>query len=270
MLMEYYGQILKSGPQSIREQLVGTSFGTTFVREFGAPAAPAILFLHGSSSNSAMWLAEIAVFSQTHHVYAVDVIGECGKSAESRPPFTHHQYAGWLDEVFRSLDIGRAILVGCSLGGWIALDFAIRYPEKTVKLVLLATAGITPIKAGTILWILVTSLFGKWGFNNLNKMVYGNLHIDKDALQFARLVRDHYRPRTDVLPLFADEDLRKIDLPVLFIGGEKDCFYHTAHTSAKLKATVRDCTTLQLPGIGHVLVNQASVILRFVQKAPWV
>jgi pimeloyl-ACP methyl ester carboxylesterase len=265
-VINFYETLLNDWCKPLVEHVVSTSYGNTFVLESGNKTAPVIVLLHGSGSNSAMWIGDAMVYSKNHHVFTIDIIGECGKSSESRPDFKSHHYSNWLNELFESLNIHEAILIGCSLGGWIAIDFTVRYPDKIRKLVLMATAGITQVRIRTILWILVTSLFGKWGFNKLNKMVYGNQKIDNTALEFTLLVKEHFTPRTDVLPVFTDENLKIIQAQVLFIGGETDCFYNSAKTAKRLSRFVKNFKYEILADTGHVLVNQTHRILKFISE----
>lgn len=263
-VLDFYENILARWPKPSFQFTVETTFGETFIIESGKKDAPAILLLHGSGSNSAMWAADARVLSETLHVFAIDIIGECGKSAESRPPFKDGNYSDWISEIIAKLELNQASILACSLGGWIAIDFTIHHPEKADKLILLATAGITQVKLKTIFWIILTSMTGKRGFYTLNKMVYGNLEIDKSALEFASLVKKNYKSRTDVLPVFTNESLRHISVPVLFIGGENDCFYDSQKTAARLEENLDNIECCLLKDSGHVVTNQAKNILQFL------
>ena len=76
-----------------------TRHGETFVVVCGPPSAPPMLLLHGSGANAAMWLAEIESWAARFRIYAVDVIGEPGFSAPSRPSLASDAYALWMDDV---------------------------------------------------------------------------------------------------------------------------------------------------------------------------
>lgn len=265
-VLNYYESLLSKWHQPYRQITLDTTFGDTFIIESGLKKSPAVIFLHGSGSNSAMWLADAMILSATHHVYAIDIIGECGKSSENRPVFENGNYSKWITGIIEKLALDRVSVIACSLGGWIAMDFSINHPERLEKLVLMATAGITQIKLKTIFWIILTSVMGTWGFNKINKMVYGNLNIDKHALEFASLVRKHYKPRTDVLPVLTKRSLQQIKAPTLFIGGEHDCFYNSRKTASRLKANLDNVSCLVLKNTGHVLTNQTSTILQFLNS----
>ena len=265
-VLSYYETLLEQWHQPFRQINLETKFGATFIIESGKKESPAVLFLHGSGSNSAMWLADAMILSETYHVFAIDIIGECGKSSENRPEFKNGNYSGWISEIIEKLALNRISIIACSLGGWIALDFSIKHPERIEKLVLMATAGITQVKLKTIFWIIITSMMGTWGFNKLNRMVYGKLTIDNKALEFASLVKENYKPRTDVLPVLTNESLRQIKAPTLFIGGENDCFYDSRKTASRLKENMDNVICLVLKDTGHVLTNQTNNILQFLNS----
>ncbi|WP_163323733.1 alpha/beta fold hydrolase [Draconibacterium mangrovi] len=266
LIQNNYSQLLSDWVQPFKQQFIKTQLGDTFVLESGKVDAPAIILLHGSGSNSAMWMVDAKILSEFYHVFAVDIVGECGKSAETRLPFKNNSYSDWLLEVINHLNISSTAIISNSLGGWIALDFAIKFPERMNKLVLIATAGITNIRLKTVFWIIITSLSGQKGFDKLNQIVYGELEIDQQSLAFANLVRQHYVPRTDALPRFSNEQLQQIKCPVLFIGGENDCFYVSEKTAKRLEQNIENAKTLVLKNSGHVVVNQINTIIPFLKN----
>jgi pimeloyl-ACP methyl ester carboxylesterase len=75
-----------------------------------------VLF-HGSGTNSGAWIRDVAEWARRYRVYAVDMIGEPGFSAASRPSLRSDDYIAWLDDVWRQLGLTRASVVGVSLGG---------------------------------------------------------------------------------------------------------------------------------------------------------
>lgn len=84
--------------------------------------------------NAAIWINDAALFSRNFRVLAVDLIGAAGFSAPSRPPIGSDAYALWLDDVLDGLNIRSAMFAGISLGGWMALDYAIRRAERVDRL----------------------------------------------------------------------------------------------------------------------------------------
>lgn len=262
--MDLYSGILEGWHTPSKQHFIDSRYGKTFVIESGPENGNPVVLLHGTGSNSAMWLADAMTLSDQYRVFAIDIIGECGHSDESRPPFTGGNYYYWLRDILYYLKIEKTSIVGCSLGGWIALDFAIHEPQMTEKLVLIATAGITPLKAKTIFLIMLSSLLGRQGFNMINRLVYGDIDIDPKALKFASLVKDHFIPRNDILKIFDDKELERIESPTLFIGGENDCFYDSQATANRINEIIRNSSNIVLAGTGHILTGQTEFVNNFL------
>lgn len=266
LVISFYENLLEQWQQPSKHLVLKTNHGETFIIESGINNIESVFLLHGSGSNSAMWIADVKELSKYYHVFAIDIIGECGKSSENRPSFKSDSYSEWLSDLIDKLGLKKVSLIGCSLGGWIVMDFAIKYPQKIKKLVLIATAGVVQVKIKTIFWIIITSFLGSWGFNQLNKLVYGNIKIDVKALEFASLIKDNYKPRTDVLPVFEDNTLQKLEIPTLFIGGENDCFYSSGKAASRLNAKLKNVQCVVIEKTGHVLINQVDKIVQFLNS----
>ncbi|MEO5940254.1 MAG: alpha/beta fold hydrolase [Candidatus Limnocylindrales bacterium] len=95
---------------------------------------PTIVFLHGTVLTGAAWGAQIAGLQDAFHCLAPDLPGHGTASAER---FTlDHAAAGVAALIERQARDGRAILVGLSLGGYVAMEVAARWPERVRGLVL--------------------------------------------------------------------------------------------------------------------------------------
>ena len=115
----YYNRVLDQFPFGRR--YVETTFGQTFMLTAGDESNLPIILLHGSCSNSAFWFPEIMALSNNFRVYAVDIVGEAGNSEEYRPDLSSEAFALWMKDVLDALGLERAVLIGNSLGGWMAL-----------------------------------------------------------------------------------------------------------------------------------------------------
>jgi len=103
-----------------------------------------IILLHGLGASAEIWAANIPALSPRYHVVVPDQLG-FGNS--DKPPIEYkiQTWVEFLDLFMRALGIPKAIVVGNSLGGWIAVDFARQHPEKVARLVLADAAGWRPI-----------------------------------------------------------------------------------------------------------------------------
>jgi 3-oxoadipate enol-lactonase len=112
-----------------------------FVREAGPAGAPAILLIHGWGFDSAAaWHRVIPLLAARLRIVAVDLRSH-GKTDRVRGRFDVEDLADDLAAVLDSLDVGRLVVVGYSLGGMVAQALARRHPARVERLVLAATAA---------------------------------------------------------------------------------------------------------------------------------
>jgi pimeloyl-ACP methyl ester carboxylesterase len=103
---------------------------------------PPILFVHGLSGSWQNWLEQLPVFASDHRVVAIDLPG-FGYSPMPTHKITISGYARALDGVMDVLGIDAAAVVGNSMGGFVATELAIAFPQRVERLVLAAPAGIS-------------------------------------------------------------------------------------------------------------------------------
>lgn len=103
-------------------------------------SGPTVILLHGLGGDSSNWLSTIGPLSEKYRVIVPDQIG-FGRSDKPLISYRVGTYVDFLAGLYKELKIERASLVGNSLGGWIAAAFALAYPEKVERLVLVDAAG---------------------------------------------------------------------------------------------------------------------------------
>lgn len=268
-VLDLYEAALTQWPTPIDRLSVSTRQGDTFVLAGGPAEAPALLLLHGSAINSASWVGDMPEWSRHFRVFAVDIIGEPGLSAPSRPPLASDAYAEWLDDVLVGLGLTSARFVGLSLGGWMALDYAIRRPDKVTKLVLLSPGGIGRNR-NILLWALPLLLLGGWGRRKMQERIGGRAMTDPAfaASPIGRLsaaIFQHFKPRTELLPVPTDDALRRLPMPVMAVLGGKDVFIHADESRDALERNVTRLTMRYLPDAVHFIPGQTQAVLEFLQ-----
>ncbi|MBA3537270.1 MAG: alpha/beta fold hydrolase [Tatlockia sp.] len=117
-----YEKILAQWPVPYENRIVETTFGETYMIVSGASEAKPLVLLHGGGGNSTMFIDNIATLSKHFRIYAIDIIGEAGKSAGTRPTKIK-EYSLWLKEVLDAIGISKTALCGGSLGGTLARVF---------------------------------------------------------------------------------------------------------------------------------------------------
>ena len=128
-----YDAAMKLWPVPYEEVNMASQFGTTHVVVSGPKTAPPLVLLHGYMATLTMWSPNIAAFSQHHRVYAVDVMGQPGKSRPGKPISSTADFVSWLTETLDGLHLDRVALVGMSVGGWLALNYAVAAPQRVRK-----------------------------------------------------------------------------------------------------------------------------------------
>lgn len=97
-----------------------------------------LVFVHGFPLSRDTWSKQVEAFRSTHRVIAPDLRG-LGQSEAQPGTNTMERFADDVHALLRQLETGPVVLVGHSMGGYVALAFARRYPEMLRGLVLVAT-----------------------------------------------------------------------------------------------------------------------------------
>ncbi|MGY1828516.1 MULTISPECIES: alpha/beta fold hydrolase [unclassified Blastococcus] len=134
-----------------------------------AGEGPPLLLLHGMGNNCQTWAGVIDRLARSHTVIAPDLLGH-GDSDKPRGDYSIAAYANGMRDLLSVLDVERATVVGHSLGGGIALQFAYQFPERCQRLALVGSGGLGPelsagLRAATLpgAELVVTALAGVSG-----------------------------------------------------------------------------------------------------------
>lgn len=104
---------------------------------------PAILLIHGIGDSSDTWRDVISVLARHYTVIAPDLLGH-GRSDKPRADYSVAAYANAMRDLISVLGVDRVTVVGHSLGGGVAMQFAYQYPERCERLVLVSSGGVCP------------------------------------------------------------------------------------------------------------------------------
>jgi pimeloyl-ACP methyl ester carboxylesterase len=104
-------------------------------------SGPAVLLIHGIGDSSDTWKGLVRELARDYTVIAPDLLGH-GRSEKPRADYSVAAYANAMRDLLSVLDIDRATVIGHSLGGGVAMQFAYQYPERCERLVLVSTGGV--------------------------------------------------------------------------------------------------------------------------------
>src|SRR3954471_2261364 len=127
-------------PPLVRESRVVHGYRRAFVR---AGDGPPLLLLHGIGNSAQTWAGVIEKLAAEHTVLAPDLLGH-GSSDKPRGDYSIAGYAHGMRDLLSVLDLEQVTVVGHSLGGGIALQFAYQFPERCGRLVLVGSGGLGP------------------------------------------------------------------------------------------------------------------------------
>jgi len=235
-------------------------------------AGPVVVLLHGIASRAAQWASVMSVLGERYRVLAPDLLGH-GLSAKPRGDYSLGAQACGVRDLLATLGHDRVSLVGHSLGGGIAMQFAYQFPERVERLALVSSGGLGRevsvfLRAATLPGseLVLPLLAGSWvrrAGSALDKRVgrfvpaglhealvgFGSLGDGPTRSAFvhtARSVIDIAGQRVDG----RDRLYLAEDLPMLVVWGARDAILPVAHgrAVAQLVPTAR---YVEFPGSGH-------------------
>ena len=226
--------------------------------EAGAPAPgeqrPVVVLVHGIASRAAQWEHVMERLGQTCHVLAPDLLGH-GESAKPRGDYSIGAHACGIRDLLAALGHDRVTLVGHSLGGGIAMQFAYQFPERAERLALVCAGGLGPevspfLRAATLPGseVVIPLLASRWARSlggavggllaaagvpvspGVAAAVQGLASLGDPAtreafVHTARAVLDVRGQRVDA----RDRLYLAADLPLLVVWGRQDAIIPVAH-----------------------------------------
>jgi len=203
-------------------------------------ARPTIVFLHGTRLTGAQWTAQVAALSDSFVCLTPDLPGHGTASGEA---FTLEGAAEQVAELIaRRAGGGRAILVGLSLGGYVAMAVAARWPERVTGLVI-SGATAEPVSTRSIAYRGLAAIFSKSPERTLDAVnrrsfgrrfpreiagpiLAGGFFFGGGAVAIRSLIGQRFKPRLAAYPG-----------PSLFVTGEYDLFFRPTERSFAEVAT---------------------------------
>ena len=257
--------------KAIQQTAISTSFisapiPTTFVqqRESSKSNAP-ILLLHGFDSSVFEFRRLLPLLAPERQAWALDLLGfgfteRMAGLSFSPNEIRQHLYAFWEQAIARPV-----VLVGASMGGAAAIDFALEYPQAVDRLVLLDSAGFaeggpeTKMMVPPLDWIATEILRNSWVRNRISKLAYHDrTFASADAATCAalHLECEGWRQATIAFTksggyTFLADRIREISAKTLVVWGEEDRILGIKDAE-RFEQAIADCELVWVPDCGHV------------------
>ena len=260
--LKLYDIRARKWPVDSQTRFVDTSYGQTFVRISGPNDAPPLVLLHGAGGDSLQWIPNIEALSRSYKVYAVDNIYDYSRSIYRQIPKNPDDYVKWLDELFTALELGNNInLMGLSYGAWLTSQYALRFPNRLDKIVLLAPGGtVLPIRKE---WIMRAALcflpqryftrsFLFWLLEDFaQKDEASRIMLEEEVDVVVERMRCYKPIRLMPPTVLADAELERIQVPSLYLVGENEKIYSTRKAIKRLHKVAPQIKIEVIPGAGH-------------------
>ncbi|MFF5504078.1 alpha/beta fold hydrolase [Streptomyces roseolus] len=133
-----YDALLRRWPADVTAVDVESPYGRTRVHVCGPESGAPLVLLPGGGTTSMAWFGNVEALGRDHRVYAVDLMGDFGRSVNDGAPLRGPEdLTAWLDAVLDGLGLEQVRLCGHSYGAAIALRHALRHPHRVSRLALL-------------------------------------------------------------------------------------------------------------------------------------
>ena len=228
-ILNLYNQKLKDLNINYSYIEVQTAFGKTNIIVSGNAKKQPILVVHGSNGCAPIALETYSELASDFQIFAVDVLAQPNKSAETRLSMQNDDYGKWLHEVIDHLKLVKPTLAGFSFGGLIILK-ALEFKDSNIKEVFLTAPAY--IVNGNPLKALFKVFIPMKRYMKTRKTKYAErflnaLFSEKDDFALAFLSKVFLCFRMDFIPVpvIHKRDAVSIKTPITLIAAKDDLMF---------------------------------------------
>jgi len=204
---------------------VDTQYGRTRLYRWPGEGTP-LVFLHGMGATSLAHTPYVKRLAGRACI-GIDTIGDVGRSVPTEPPEDADALAVWLDETLAAAGIDVVHLVGTSYGGSLALNLAVRRPERIAAVTLIEPGGLADFRLARFLLWGTPMLFGALAPGPVRRRLARTRPLLDDP-RLTKMTLLGQRKHPFGLPqfvLFSDDELRSVAVPTdVFIAGRSAPF----------------------------------------------
>tara|TARA_R110001606_G_scaffold69496_2_gene158879 strand:+ start:2547 stop:3410 length:864 start_codon:yes stop_codon:yes gene_type:complete len=228
-ILTLYNQKLAGLNINYQYQDVETSFGTTNVIIVGDASKPPILIVHGSNGCAPIALETYSGLEAHFQVFAVDVVAQPNKSAETRLSMKNDDYGKWLHEVIDLLKLKKVTLAGFSFGGLVILK-ALEFKDANIKEVFLTAPAYlvngNPLKALFKVFIPMKRYIKTKKVTYVERFL-NELFTEKDAfaIDFLSKVFLHFKMDFSPVPIIKTQAAKAIKTSITLIAAKNDLMF---------------------------------------------
>jgi pimeloyl-ACP methyl ester carboxylesterase len=201
----------------------------------------------------------IAALSEDHRVFAVDTIGDAGRSTQTSRIRDGRDLALWMVDVLDALALDRVHLVGLSYGGWLALNQAHRATDRLASVTAADPPGALGRPRGSfVIRILPDSILASVAksdraLHRLLRLLNNGTLPTQPLLELSVAGLRTFRAKLPYPKRMADDVLRTIDTPTLLLFCERSPVNNARRAMERSRHLVANVETGVVPGAGHML-----------------
>jgi pimeloyl-ACP methyl ester carboxylesterase len=250
-----YDALLARWPVPVTALDVPGEFGTTRVNVSGPEDAPPLVLVHGGRTASPGWFANAAELSREHRVYAIDTMGDPGRSVnDGRRVRSRADLARWLDELIAALGLENADYCGHSFGAWQALTYALRTPRRVRRLVLLDPTQCFAGFSVSCLWHAALGFLPGGSMESYLSWESRGAGLDPGWLAFQLLGSAAPTGKLIAARRPSAEQLSSLTVPVLVLLAERSRVHDLAKVREAARRTLPHAVIETLPGVSHHMI----------------
>jgi pimeloyl-ACP methyl ester carboxylesterase len=257
---EAYRASLELWPIPQSSAYIDTPHGQTHVLVSGAANGAPLVLLHAASLSSTQWYLQSAALGAQFRLYAVDIMGDIGRSTQTQSIHSRADAAAWLSAVMDGLALDSAAFIGSSFGGFLSTNLATLRPDRVRSLVLLAPAAtLQPFFPLVKLFIRMGNLVPLPGTvrPGLKAMMGGKLPDERLVRQMEIGVEGLRYDRRGIFPEeIPDEELQGLSCPTLALIGEQERIYDPKAAATRARWLIHGADVELVPELGHLLGMQ--------------
>lgn len=240
---------------------VPTRFGETHINVCGAVDAPPLVLLPGAAISSTMWYPNVAALSSIYRIYALDIIGDMGKSVSTYPATKPVQFVQWLNDVFDALQLEQTYVTGISLGGFLALKLAQLAPERVRKLVLLSPASLLRLRPQFYARVAAAILVPFLSREKRQALFLGTASPNAVPAITQLMTPTDFRYRMFFPKAETDRELQQVQAETLLLLGEHEVIYNPQIALNRAVALIPNIEARIIPGAGHAVnIDQPELV----------
>ncbi len=228
-----------------------------------------ILLIHGSGLTHIVWSFHEQFYStQGFNVLSVDLPGHGNSEGPSLKSI--EEISDWIKSLMEKLNIKKIIIIGHSQGSLVGIDFAARYPESILSLVLVAGSYKMPVNQDLIDYAEAGNekavlLMMKWGYEGSKAFIGGN--PVKKIINSSRDIREILAVDLNACNNYKNgkESLEKINCPTLCIFGDLDKMV-PLEVGNKMASMIKNSKKKVISNCGHMIIFEKALEMRKIVK----